>query len=209
MPGDAILPQWAPRLPQDLIRRLYETDARGIYDDELLDEAGWALLHRCRSFIEVAEAVNGSVTCPACGQAVRRERGADEMLRCAACGWSLPWRAYLGTFRHRQLSGAEPVLVLFRDFIRGFQSARSPQEKMLQIDRLIHGFHRDLRDRPTRTTGINLIEGNYHEVVDFLDRLTYGEGSTPGTRETRQEWRRTINDTAEAWGDERLRREGE
>ena len=39
---------------------------------------------------------------------------------------------------------------------------------MLLIDRLIHGFHQSLRGEATRTTGINLIEGRYHEVVEFL-----------------------------------------
>ena len=39
-PIDA-LPRWAPRVPQDKVRRLYETDARGIYDDELIDDVGY------------------------------------------------------------------------------------------------------------------------------------------------------------------------
>ena len=45
------LPTWAPRVPKALIRRFYETDAKGIYDEELIDEVGYALLARCQSFI--------------------------------------------------------------------------------------------------------------------------------------------------------------
>jgi hypothetical protein len=80
---------------------------------------------------------------------------------------------------------------------------------MLLIDQLIHGFHYYLEFSPTRAAGVNLIEGSYHEVVEFLDRLTYGEGSTPGTRQTRMEWREIINQSADTWKDERLRRSPE
>jgi hypothetical protein len=131
------------------------------------------------------------------------------VLRCRACGWEAIWRAYFRTIQHNQLSGAEPVLALFRDFVERFPLAESATEKMLLIDRLIHGFHQMLTGERTRTTGVNLVEGRYHEVVDFLDALAYGEGSTPGVRETRADWRRTIDATAEAWGDERLRRKQE
>ena len=203
------LPVWAPRLRQSLIRRLYETDALGIYDDELLDEAGWGLKARCESFIAAVEASRGRVKCPACGQIVLHHSGKDEILHCAACGWELPWQTYFKTFQHKQLSGAEAVLALFQEFVDQFPAARSGQEKMLLIDRLIHGFHYNLQFGSTRAAGVNLIEGNYHEVVDFLDRLTYGEGSTPGLSEQRAEWIKTVNQTADTWKDERLRRKDE
>jgi hypothetical protein len=35
-------PEWAPKVAQQAIRRLYEADARGLYDDELLLEVGYA-----------------------------------------------------------------------------------------------------------------------------------------------------------------------
>jgi ribosomal protein L37AE/L43A len=204
-----IPPAWAPRLKQSLIRRLYEADAQGIHDDELLDEVGWGLRARCESFITAVEAARGRVKCPECGQVVLHQPGADEILRCSGCGWEMAWRAYFKTFQHKQLSGAEAVLALFGEFVAQFPAARTPQEKMLLIDRLIHGFHYNLQFGFTRAAGVNLIEGNYHEVVDFLDRLTYGEGSTPGTRAARAEWREILNQTAETWNDERLRRKPE
>lgn len=202
-------PAWAPRIRQGLIRRLYEADAQGIHDDELLDEVGWGLRARCESFITAVEAARGRVKCPACGQVVLHHAGADEILRCTGCGWEMAWRAYFKSFQHKQLSGADPVLALFGEFVAQLPAARSPQEKMLLIDRLIHGFHISLQFGPTRAACVNLIEGNYHEVVDFLDRLTYGEASTPGTQAARGEWRKTLNQTADMWNDERLRRKPE
>ena len=207
--SDNKLPEWAPRVKQSLIRRLNETDARGIYDDELLDEVGWRLRARCESFIEAVDAARGRVHCPVCGEIVRHHAGVDEVLHCSGCGWEMAWRTYFRTFQHKQLSGAEPVLALFAEFVAQFPQARTPQKKMLHIDRLIHGFHYHLQFGPTRAVGVNLIEGNYHAVVDFLSRLTYGEGSTQGTLQARTEWRTTISQAAELWKDERLRRAAE
>jgi predicted RNA-binding Zn-ribbon protein involved in translation (DUF1610 family) len=203
---DDVPVEWAPRVPQELIRRLYELDAQGICDEELLDEAGWALHARCQSFIAAVEAVQGRVACPRCGRIVRHNGSPEETLRCAGCGWETTWGAFFRTIQHRQLSGAAPVLDLFQDFVGRFPLAGSAREKMLLVDALIHGFHQSLRWGPTRATAVNLIEGRYHEVVDFLDGVAYGEGRTPGTRETWRQWRRTIDDTGRAWGDERLRR---
>jgi ribosomal protein L37AE/L43A len=205
-PGQSAPPEWAPRLEQSLIRRLYEADAQGMPDEELLDEVGWRLRARCESFITAVAAARGRAQCPVCGQSVLHHAGADEILHCAGCGWEIPWRAYFKSFQHKQLSGAEAVLDLFGEFVAQFPSARTPQEKMLCIDRLIHGFHYNLQFGPTRAVGVNLIKGNYHEVVAFLDQLTYGAASTPGVQAGRAEWRKTLHQAAEKWQDARLKR---
>jgi hypothetical protein len=186
-------PHWAPRVKQVLIRRLYETDARGIYGEELIDEVGFALLARCENFIAAVEAMRGKVTCPDCGETIFHDRAPDTVLLCMQCSWQMSWPDYFHTFQHKQLSGAEPVLALFRAYIDGFRKARAGREKMVLIDQLIHGFHLSLLGEPTRTTGVNLIEGNYHEVVYFLDELSYGEASTPGMYDLRSAWRDKIN----------------
>ena len=134
-------PRWAPRIKQSLIRRLYETDASGIQDEELIDEVGWTLHARCASFVDAVEASLGRARCPGCGRIIAHDSMPDTVLRCAECGWETTWRAYFKTFQHKQLSGAEPVLVLFRDYMERFPKARDPREKMLLIDGLIHGFH--------------------------------------------------------------------
>jgi hypothetical protein len=200
-----IFPQWAPRVKQSLIRRLYETDAHGIYDEELIDEVGYALLARCEAFIAVVEASHGKVTCPACGESIRHYVKPDTLLHCAQCGWEMSWQDYFHTFQHKQLSGAEPVLELFRSFVDGFGKARSGRKKMVLIDQLIHGFHLSLLGEPSRTTGVNLIEGSYHEVVHFLNELSYGDDGTPGMRDVRDGWRAMINRTAVTWSDQQLR----
>jgi hypothetical protein len=200
--------QWAPRVKQSAIRRLYEQDAAGLLDEALLDEVGWALSARCDSFIAAVDAVAGRARCAKCSVIILHSAQPDEILHCANCSWRVTWRDYFATIQHRQLSGAEPILKVFRAFILDFPLARTPQAKMLLIDGLIHAFHVHLVYGETRAAGVNLIGGRYHEVVDFLDNLSYGPSSTPGLQATRKTWRQTINRTAEMWNDPTLRRSG-
>ena len=188
MKTDQNLPSWAPRVPQQKIRRLYLNDANGIYDDELIDEVGYALLARCESFLLANEAAQGRVLCPVCATTILHTGKSDEILSCRQCGWEMVWKDYFATFQHKQLYGAEPVLELFRDFVKQFPSARTVQEKVLRIDTLIHGYHWAQKYGYTRPVAINLIGGKLPEVIAFLDSLSYGPGNTQGVQETYAEW---------------------
>jgi hypothetical protein len=192
-----ILPSWAPRVTQQEIRRLYQTDAMGIYDEELIDEVGYGLLARCRSFVDAVSALCGRARCPSCAAFVTHDGKQATVLRCE-CGWELTWGEYLETIRRKQLSGAEPVLDQFGAFIAAFPEARTPQEKTILIDQLLHGFHLYYKTKqPTRPVAINLIEGRLNEVVAFLDDLTRGENSTPGVATNYARWDANIQEHAD------------
>ena len=198
MSQDHPRPAWAPRVRRHKIRTLYENDAKGICDEALIDDVGYALLARCQSFIAANQARGGEVPCPSCSRIVPHSRGKEEVLRCR-CGWEMTWADYFKTIQNKQLSGAEPVLELFRNFVRSFPSARTPRDKMLLIDQLIHGFHWSLRKgHPTRPVAVNLIAGKLTEVMAFLDELTYGNASTPGLKDNLAEWNENIQ-TAREW----------
>ena len=71
---------WSPRLRKDKLRRLYEQDAVGICDGDLLEEVGWCLYMRCRDILAIQSAqYEHQVRCPRCARA----RGGS------ACGPSL------------------------------------------------------------------------------------------------------------------------
>lgn len=189
----AELPTWSPRVPQHRIRALYENDAQGIYDHDLIDDVGYALYARCRSFLDANEAVAGSAPCPRCNSRIAHDGRKQTLLVCGKCGWSLTWGEYFATIQHRQLSGAEPVQRLFRTYVERFPAARSPQRKVLLIDRLIHGFHWYAKlDRPTRPVAVNLIEGRLRDVIALLDDLSYSECSTPGMQDERTQWSHNV-----------------
>jgi hypothetical protein len=175
-------------VPQHKIRQFYLNDAKGIYDDELIDELGYALFTRCESFLLANDAPQGRVICPVCSTTIPHTGKNDEVLCCQQCGWEMGWKEYFGTFQHKQLYGAEPVLELFRNFVKRFPSASSLQEKVLLIDTLIHGYHWNQKYGYTRPVAINLIEGKLANVITFLDSLAYGAQNTEGVQETHVEW---------------------
>ncbi len=184
-----MLPKWSPRIPKHKIRRLYDLDAKGIRDSELVDDVGFSLFSRCKSFIEANNAISGKALCPNCSNLILHNQNKAEKMKCEKCGWELTWGEYFNTIQKKQLSGAGPVIELFRDYIRLFPKSQSYQEKMVQIDRLIHGFHWHQKYGPTRPVAVNLIKGRLAEVIDFLDHLSYGDESTLGIKENHRKWR--------------------
>ncbi len=188
--------RWASRVNPSIIRRLYETDARSIVDDELIDKVGFALDARCESILRATEAhERGRVTCPRCEQIIMRPAGSvtkDVLLTCVSCNWSVQWNDYLKTYQDKHLHGGGAIAI-FEAFIKEFRRAHLLHEKMLAIDRLIHSFHWELVKNPGRTVATNLIYAkNKLEVLTFLDTLSCGESSTPGLQEGKKEWERKL-----------------
>ena len=196
------LPQWAPRVKKDKVRRLYELDAKGIYDSELLEDVGYGLLARCESFIIASRSREGYLPCPNCGTTVFHDHDREKLMVCENCGWSVTWGAYFKHMQHKQLSGADPVLHLFEAFVNGFPKAKTNQRKMFMIDRLLHGFHYWVKKDTitnTRPVAVNLIDARLGDVIRFLDELTFGEGNTPGVQENHAEWVQR-SEFARSWG---------
>ena len=190
---------WAPRVPQRLIRRLYEDDARGIVADAAVDEVAYGLYARCESFLRAGDAYRGQVWCPGCGTPFAAQgRNKGDTIRCPGCGWRTTWGAYFATIRHKQLSGAETIREYFRSYVERLPNARTPRGKVLLVDWLIHQFHTEISKEPSRPVAVNLISGSMGSVMRLLDELTYGDGSTPGTARTRDEWHHRV-DTGPDW----------
>ena len=190
-------PRWAPKVSQAKIRRLYEIDAQGIIDLVQIDEVGWALWERCDSILTVTAAHNGHVLCPTCGTLIERQNpwSADEIVKCAECGWHVLWVTYHQSYRSKQLFGANAVDI-FDTYHQAFRRAQSAQDKMLLIDQLIHEFHFSLK-AIGRPVAANLIEGSLRDVIQFLDKLTSGEASATGIGDSRTAWKETL--TAADW----------
>ena len=204
---------WAPRVRQRDVRRLYETEAQGRIDDELLEEVGISLYARCESWCLAFEARNGRVHCPRCDSVIIHHCRPEDQLLCA-CGWQTTWGAYYRTIKRHQLSGLQPVVDLFRTYQQNYAAATTPRDKMLTIDALLHEFHLmlalprwNLSEKwiKGRCVAVNLIEGNYHEVIAFLDTLNYGTNASPEMLAERQRWRLAVANTTRLWNDERLR----
>jgi hypothetical protein len=195
--------RWAPKVSQAKIWRLYQTDARGLVDEELIDDVGTALYARCRSVLLVS---NAQLECPRCHAVLILGWGHSEqdVVSCPTpgCGWETTWGRYHASWRHRDLIGTRAASA-FQAFVDQYPQAHLPQDKMLLIDDLIHAFHRGIvAGLPHRSAANNLIEGSHKQVVALLDRLAGGEGSTAGITERQEEWREKMRAA------ERVRRSG-
>lgn len=198
---DFAKPYWPPRVRPEKIRRLYETEARGLIDEELLDDVLAAMFLRCQAILTCTMAAGGRVKCFRCGTIIQRrwhpdalERPEDEgttrneeVLTCPQCSWRTTWGIYLKSYQGKKLWGGG-ALPAIENFVQGFPLARSPRDKILLIDRLIHAYHQEMYDNPTRPVAAQMIEGKNHEIIQLIEGLAYGDGTTPEMCQTKVAW---------------------
>ena len=94
--------QWAPRVKPNTIRRLFELDAKGILDENLVDEVGYGLLARCETIHRVTHRL-----CPDCGSEME---GAWDVLKhrkisCINCQWHSTWNVYHRSYKKKRHQG--------------------------------------------------------------------------------------------------------
>jgi predicted RNA-binding Zn-ribbon protein involved in translation (DUF1610 family) len=160
--------RWAPKLPVAKIVRLYETDARLVRDDTLVDDVGWRLHARCQDLLLVTDS---KVVCPDCGTTFAVPwigEPPDRTSVCPSCGWSITAAEYHATFEHRDLMGTG-AREAFAEYATRFPRLETYSQKMLAIDLLVHTVH--------TTGGVaarNLFEGRAREVMATLDSLAAG-----------------------------------
>ena len=179
-------------------------------DDVLLDDVGLSLLARCRDILTATAAHQGVVRCPSCGATVERRanRSAEreEIVRCGGCGWSLAWREYHRSYRRKGLVGgsAMPGIEAFAD---SYPSLRTPRDRFVAIDRLIHYFHGEAAGMPIRPAARNFIGGTPAEILELLDELAQGPGSSEQRRRTRREYEEKLARTSDVLREIRSRAE--
>ena len=191
--------RWARRVEQQKIRALYASDAHGIVDAELIDDVGYAMYARCQSIRTVTEAHAGRAMCHSCRAVIQHHWVREKPMVCESCGWTTTWEAYLKSYQGKQLFGGTGY-ANFLEFLERWPLARTPRDKLLAIDWMVHACHGQPGEGIGRPAATNLIEGTATQLISFLDDLAYGEGSTPGMRESREEWRRKAEESAwTAW----------
>ncbi|MFZ1888118.1 MAG: hypothetical protein WAU33_08795 [Candidatus Binataceae bacterium] len=173
--------RWAPRVRPEKLRRLYESEARGILDEELLDDVGTTIYCRCRDILIISDAAEGRVKCLGCTATIaRRGDDRDQMLTCPKCGWKCAWGDFQKSYRHHELVGRGLTEALV-EFMQRWGQARVPREKMRLIDRLIHVWHWESRTDHAkgRPAAVNLIEGSRRQALNFLDELSAASAAEP------------------------------
>lgn len=168
--------KWVPRVSRVKIRKLYDSDAEGIQDLDLLDEIGCGLYARCcqgreeRALMEI-----GKIKCHNCGRILQAIRG----LVVCACGHLYLYRDYRRSFRSNNMptGAATPI---FNRFIEKWPGMKTYAEKMRLIDWLIHEFHASLiTGAQGRFVGVNLISGTKAQIEELISELAYDSKAVP------------------------------
>lgn len=178
--------RWAPRLRPQRLKRLYETDAKGIHDINLCDEVGMTLFMRCRTYALV---LRREVDCPACRTVFAVAVDGKSHCPTPNCDWHTTLDAYNESVRnHHAWPGR--ATAAFLTFYDRYPHARTYRQKILLIDQLVHSFHIDEKTgTPTKSVASKLFEGNKKAVVQFLDELS------ARNLEEKDEWRKTVAET--------------
>jgi hypothetical protein len=168
--------KWSPRVSQQKIRLLYENDAKGIIDEELLDDVAFSFFIRCQDIITVTDASLGKLKCIKCGNIIYHKWQKNKILRCENCSWEITWGVYFKSYHRKQLHGGG-ALSAFKSYVTKLPKAKTPEEKMILVDQLIHEAHQwtDAKFKEpvfTRPAAVNIIKGRMKQVMQFLDQLS-------------------------------------
>ena len=95
---------------------------------------------------------------------------------CPKCGWTITIGEYAASYKGQTLNGYGALPALW-EYAERFPLARTYAEKMRLVDALIHSFHGELSEEPSRPTAVNLIDANVGQVANLIFNLAYGAGS--------------------------------
>jgi RNase P subunit RPR2 len=188
---------WAERVSRRDIQRLYESDAQGLLNEDLLEEVHFAIYARVCDMFEVRQAQQfGRVKCRACGQPIPQPyqmggRNKNNVLKCEQCGWQVTCGEYYDSYTGRSMLPGSAV-DLFESYLERFPKAKTPSEKLLLIDWLIHRFH-VMQGVARMPVGQNVIQGTTDQVRELIESLAGSPSSTPGLSSL-EEWRAVYYD---------------
>lgn len=180
-------PEAARRVSRLQIKGFYETCGKGIFDSDVIDDLGVSLYARCQSML-------GHLHCPDCSEPVSRM---SRSMECSRCSWSCTWDEFRRTpsGAHLWPGRMEPFI---REFANRYPTAKTPRDKAIIIDTLIHHFHGEM-DEQSKPGAYNLIEGELIDIVAFLDEISYGEKMPADIEERRAAWRARTRSASGFW----------
>lgn len=176
---------------------MYESDAQGLLDEDLLNEVHYTIYVRVCDMFEVREAQqHGQVKCRQCRGPISQPylmgtRNKNNVLKCDNCGWQVTCGEFYKSYTGKSMLPGS-VTEMFESYLERFPKAKTSPEKMLLIDWLIHQFH-VMQGVAGKPVGQNVIQGTGDQVRELIETLAYGPGNTRGLLPTK-EWRATYYD---------------
>jgi hypothetical protein len=187
--------KWARRLSKKDIYRLYESEASGFLDEELLEEVGTGFYSRCETIRQVTERL-----CPSCFEVIQGAfdgDNPDRQISCHRCQWMSKWKYYHGSYKTDRIHGGR-AYKYFLAYLEEYPLCKTARDKMLAIDRLLHYLHEDLDEESSVTpAAMNLVQGKRSEIREFIESLAYSGTMPEQNRRIRNELFRKMDASTE------------
>jgi len=177
--------KWCKKISRNDLLRLYESEAAGMLDEELLDEVGFAFYTRCKQAHEARSCMeSGKILCHHCGAAPEAGRVSPtgstlvknankNLIISCECGYTYTYREYRRSYMAVNMPGnrAAPI---FEYFEQKWPGCKDASQKMLLIDWLIHECHVTLMSGSQgKSVCENLIEGTRKQITELILKLAY------------------------------------
>jgi hypothetical protein len=170
---------WGGKVSRRDIQRLYESEAQGLLDEDLLNQVMVTMYVRICDMFEVREAQKlGRVKCRSCKAYIPQPYvmggpNKNNPLVCEQCGCQTTCGDFYDSYTGKDmLPGSRTEL--FQEFLERFPAAHTSQEKMLLLDWLIHAFHVQ-SGVSARLVAMNVIQGSRDQLVELLTKLAAKE----------------------------------
>ncbi|MDR1689494.1 MAG: hypothetical protein LBS21_12920 [Clostridiales bacterium] len=165
--------KWAKKVSRNDLLKLYQSDAKGLLDEELLDEVGFTFYIRCKQAKEVRELMEkGRMLCLQCGE-ILQAQSYTAPVKCK-CGYIYTYREYRRSCNAINMPGGRATPI-FDDYMKKWLDSKTASQKMTVIDWLIHECHVTLMSGVRgRSVCVNLIEGTIKQISDLKLKLAYG-----------------------------------
>jgi hypothetical protein len=187
--------KWARRLSKNDIYRLYQSEASGLLNEELLEEVGTGFYARCETIKQVTERL-----CPSCSEVIQGAfdgNNPDRQISCQQCQWISKWKYYHGSYKNDRIHGGR-AYQYFLAYLDEYPLCKTPRDKMLAIDRLMHYLHEDLDNEGSVTpAAMNLVQGKRTEIREFIESLAYSGNMPEQNRRLRNELFRKMDQSTE------------
>ena len=166
--------KWSKKVALKDIFKLYQTEAQGLIDEELVDEIGLTFYMRCKQASEVRGLIDrGQMLCLQCGTVLTKIDD-NEVVNCN-CGYSYTFREYCRSYTAANMPGGRATEI-FEHFAKTWPHLKETSQKMMLIDWLIHQCHVTLMSGAKgRSVCVNLLEGTKKQILDVINNLAYGD----------------------------------
>lgn len=161
---------WCRKVSRSKLIKLYQSDAQGLLDEELLDDIGYTFFARCKQAQDTRTCLKDRwIICHHCGT-VLTTTNPTSVTYCT-CGHCYSYREYRRSFNSNNMPAgrAKPIFDTFTD---KWPICKDKKEKIILIDWLIHECHVSVMSGLAgRSVCVNLIEGSTTQLRDMLEML--------------------------------------